>query len=266
MTYDAREKSRYSGRPVECYRFTQGVNQYLYTSADQPITLASGTYNPEIISRTPLDQSAEQSAGNSQVSLPRDNAVAKLFIAYLPISPVALTIFRVHFADGEVKTIFTGKITTSLFQGAQATLTAAPISAVFKKQIPGTVYQSQCNHALYSPGCTVDKNSFKVAGVITVVSGADVQAAAFASKPDGWFNNGWLERSNGDVRFIMNHVGSTLSLMSVFPGLAASETLKAYAGCQRTEAICASKFSNLVNFLGFTRIPTKNPYGNNGVV
>ena len=42
MTYDAREKSRYLGQPVEGFRFAQGSNLWLYTSADRTITLPAG--------------------------------------------------------------------------------------------------------------------------------------------------------------------------------------------------------------------------------
>ena len=42
MTYDAREKSRYLGQPVEGYRFAQGSNSWFFTSADRAITLPAG--------------------------------------------------------------------------------------------------------------------------------------------------------------------------------------------------------------------------------
>jgi uncharacterized phage protein (TIGR02218 family) len=260
MTYAARETSKYSGQPIELYRFAQGVNLWLYTSGDVTYTKASEIYVPEVISRNEIDQNNEDGAGSIEITVPRDNAVAALWISYLPVTPVGVTIYRLHRGDSEIVTTFVGKVATVRFEDSEATITAMPISEALRRQIPAELYQRPCNHALYSAGCGVNKTAFRVTGTISSVSGATIKSPAFATKPDGWFTTGFVERSDGDIRFVMSHVGDTITLMNPFPSLAAGESMNAYAGCDRTEAMCTSKFSNLPNHLGYARIPTKSPF------
>lgn len=166
----------------------------------------------------------------------------------------------------EVIIEFVGEITGWSFEGSQVALTCAPISQGLGRLIPMLRYQSQCNWALFSPGCTLDPDDFKVTATLDTVDGVTLTDTTFAGKPDGWFTNGWVQRSNGERRFIVNHAGDTLTLMNRFPtDLVAGETVDAFAGCQRTEAECATKFNNLANHLGFARIPSRNPHGGGSI-
>ena len=81
MTYDASEKSRYTGQPVECYRFTQGGNIWRVTSADRDITLPVGVFEPLAVTRGEFDFSQEDSGETLEITVPRDHPVAALFIA-----------------------------------------------------------------------------------------------------------------------------------------------------------------------------------------
>jgi len=97
--------------------------------------------------------------------------------------------------------------------------------------------------------------------VVTSIDGADLVSNDFDAFADGWFNGGWVERANGDRRFVVSHVGDRVTLMSPFlSDLAVLDTVDAYPGCQGTEAVCTSKFNNLPNHLGFARVPGRNPH------
>ena len=260
MTYAARETSKYSGKPIELYRFAQGVTLWLYTSGDTTYTKGSEVYVPETISRNAIDQNNEDGAGSIDIVVPRDNDVARLWISYLPVTPVGVTIYRVHRGDTEIVTSFVGKVSTVRFEDSEATITAMPISEALRRQIPSSSYQRPCNHSLYDGGCGLNKTAFRVTGTLSSVSGVTIKSAAFATKPDGWFTTGFVERADGDIRFVMAHVGDTITLMNPFPALAAGESMNAYAGCDRSEGTCSTKFNNLPNHLGYARIPTKNPF------
>lgn len=263
MTYDAKETSRHEASPVELYRFTHGSTIYLYTSSDEQQTDGSEVYDPTVISRSEINQSQEDNAGNIEVSVPRDNAVAALFIPYMPSTPVGLRILRQHRLDIDEEFIvaFVGKVLSCRFESdpSAAVLTCGPISEVFRRTVPGVIYQPQCNHALYSPGCGIDKLAFKVTGTVSAISGDTVTSTAFGAFANGWFNNGWLQKGN-DVRWVIDHVGNVVTLMNPFQNLAVSDSVDAYPGCNRDEATCLSKFNNLANHFGFSRIPTKNPF------
>jgi hypothetical protein len=261
VTYDARETSRYSGQPVECYKFSRGGQAFRYTDSDKFITITDGTFEPTVISRGNIAQTQENASGSTEVTMPRNHEFVLQFIPYLPTTPIQLVIFRVHRSDGEVKVAFNGEVASSRFVGSEAILLCTPLSYRLTKRIPGTTYQSKCNHALYSPLCGVDKNSFKLAGPVTSLAGAAVQVTAFGSQPAQWLRNGWIERdSDHDRRFIIDHTGSTVTLDSPFTDLLVGQNVTAFAGCERTEAVCLAKFNRLAFHLGYARVPTRNPY------
>lgn len=260
MSYSAVETSRYSGAPKELYKFTCGVDKFCYTSGDGSETYNTDVYAPDTIERTQIDQSQEQQAGSIDVTIMRDNAVAALFIPYLPVNPVGLTIYRRHRSDPETVTIFVGKVVTAKFEGSQVVLSCAPASQILQKKIPVNVYQRQCNLALYSTRCGVNKALFSATGNVTAVSGYTVTVPGVNSHIDGWYAGGWIERSNGDMRFITGHAGNDITLQAAFLDLTVGELVTVYAGCDRSESTCSLKFGNLVNHLGFARIPTKNPF------
>lgn len=252
------------GFPTEFFKFVVGSTIYRYTSGDIAIALTTadvGTYMPTVVERDAIDYSQEDTAQNVTVRLLRSDPVAQMFIAYSPVAPVAVTIIRKHRSQTEEMVIFVGKVVAASFDGPEASLVCAPISEVFRRQVPGIIFQSQCNWALYGAGCGVAKASFKDSGTLAAVAGTTLTAAVFATRADGWFNNGWIELANGDRRFVINHVGGQVALQSAFPPtLVAGAAIDAYAGCDRSEATCAAKFNNLVRHLGFPRIPTRNPY------
>ena len=263
MTYDTREKSQYEGEPVECYRFTHGASTWLFTSADRAITLPAGTFEPDTISRGEQDHSQEDGAGTIEVVMPRTSPVAGLFIPYIPVLAVNLTVYRAH--RGEESTsiaLFVGRVSNCRFVGSEAIMLATPISQMLKRRLPRVESQHQCNWTLYGPGCEVLLANFSDPILVTTVTGSTVVSGDFTGRPDGWYNGGWLERSDGDKRFVVDHVGNTVTLMNPFIDLASLETVTAVAGCDRLEPTCETKFSNLDNHFGFARIPFLNPHTN----
>ncbi|HEY6108688.1 MAG TPA: phage BR0599 family protein [Gemmatimonadales bacterium] len=263
MTLDTREKQIYGGQPTEFYLFTQDATVWRYTSADRELLVGSDFYRPEILKRDQMDFSQEEGAATVEVRLPRENPVAQLGISYTPPTPVELLISRRHRGDSEVISWFNGQVTAWRFEGSEAILTCAPISQTLKRKVPSLVQQSQCNWTLYGTGCTVDRAAFKTTAVVDAITGATITASPeFGAQVDGWFTNGYVEiPTTKERRFIVDHVGNVLTLMSPFSSaLEVGMSVDAYAGCDRTEATCAAKFANLVNHLGFARIPHRNPF------
>ena len=265
MAYDTLEQSQRGGAPVELYRFTVGtLNTYTLTSADTDVVFTGETYVAEVVTRGEIAHSAEAASGHVNVELPRTSAVVNHFIAYSPEPPMGLTIYRKHRTDPESIVLFSGAVASVNFAASRVTLLCLPTAEALRRVVPRNRFQQQCNWDLYSGSCGVSKAGFATAAVVSSVSGLTVQATAFSSKANGWFNNGWLENVDGERRWVVSHVGSTITLNAPFIGLLVGDDLIGYAGCDRTEAVCLSKFNNIANHLGFARVPTKNPY-NTGV-
>jgi len=265
MSHDTLEKSRHSANPVECYRIQSGSTTWRYTSADQRVSISVAgdgvfAYVPEALSRGELSFSQEESSGVVEITVPRWNPVAKLFIPFTPPNPINLTIYRLHADDGSVIIAFRGSIVRASFSGSEAVLTCAPVAAALSRSIPRIACQARCSWALYSAGCTIDPEDFKDVGTVASVSGLDVTATVFGTQVDGWFTLGYLELSDGTRRRITAHVGNTATLQSPIIGLTAGTAFSAFAGCDLLETTCVTKFNNLVNHMGHKRLPTRNPY------
>jgi len=262
MTYDVREQSRQDGAPQECFRFALGASVFLYTSADDPVTILGDTYAPEPIRMSAPDFSQEDHAGTISVFVSRLNLVAQQFIAATPISPVTITIYRVHEGEEADSIVaFVGKVSGATFNGSEAELICSPMSAALKRNVPRLLVQKECPWATYGVGCGLDKNAFKDTGTLTNVDGYDLYADVFATRADGWFSYGWIETLNGIRRFIVAHVGNKVTLQTPFiPNISPGDTIYAFAGDDHLEATCRTKFNNIANFAGHSRVPIDNPY------
>jgi uncharacterized phage protein (TIGR02218 family) len=261
MTFDARERSQFGGKPIELFRFSIGSLVYFYTSADQAQTYLGDTYTTEPISRGAMSGAGgESEAGQLEVRVLRSNPIAAFFVPYSPELEMGLTIFRQHRGDSEVKPWWTGTVASGVFAGAECVLTCLPGFSALRRQCPRNNFSGPCVWELGSAQCGVTLSSFSTVAPVASFAGSVISGSLFSTRPNGYFNGGYVERANGERRSIVNHVGPQLTLLSPFTGLAVNEPLTAFAGCDRTEATCATKFANLDNHLGWARVPTRNPF------
>lgn len=270
MSYAYLETSASGAAPIELFRFDHGLETFTFTSHDIDHDYDGYHYSSIAISRDEVDQSQEDTAGSLSIKLPANEAVAQLFMAYLPIVPVGVRVYRMHEGSAEVVTVFAGTVSAASFEDASCTLTCEPLIGVLAKIVPTALYQPQCNHTLFSQsvtglwqatGCTLKKENFKHSGVIEGISGTALVCSAFAEKPDGYFTYGFLEHPvTGETRWVVSHTGNTVVLVHPYSGLAVGDLVYAYPGCDGAEMTCRAKFNNIVNFSGFTRMPTKNPF------
>lgn len=259
MSFAARETSTYGGAPYELYLFQAGPESWAYTSGDRAREHLGRTYLPLAIKRTAIEQNQESRSGEIQVVLPRTQDLAQRFIAYLPVAPVSLVIFRGHDGDPDVVVNFTGSVSSAEYTG-DCVLHVSTEAGLLRRRIPTQRFQNQCNWCVYSPnGCGVDKALFQVSATLTFVDGATIKGPAFASKPNGWFDAGYIEVGL-DRRMVLSHTGDTLVLISGIPGLSIGETVTAYAGCSRLTTDCGPMFNNMPRFRGFDKIPVRNPF------
>lgn len=260
MTYDARETSRYSGTPFELFWFVTGAQNWYLTGSDVSRHFGANVYTPESISATAINQNQELRSGSIVITIPRTHPIAALFVAYAPSAPLSVVIYRGHDGEAEdqIVTYFTGRVSTARF-AEHCELTCVPEQDALKRSVPIQKYQSQCNWVLFGAGCGVDKSSYAVSGTVSAASGDTVTVTGFNAKPDGWFRAGWLELGQ-QRRMILSHVGNVVTLITPMIGIQVGDAVVGYPGCMLDEATCTSKFSNLVNFFGFSRIPTRNPF------
>lgn len=265
MTFNIRERSTYGGEPFELYAWVLGTTFWRQTSGDTPRTYQGHLYTPAVLARSEVDQNGESASGNVTVTLALDNPVAQLFLPTPPSQPLGLIVVCNH--DGELDTeaacVFTGRVMSAKF-GEVCEFTCAPRQAIWKQPIPALSYQSQCPLRVFTARCGVNKEAWRVAATLSSVAGLTVTSPAFAAHADGHFKGGWID-AGGSLGMIVAHVGGVLTLQTPLPGLIVGSQVNAYPGCQGTEADCTTRYNNLVNHLGFQRIPTRQPFDSGGI-
>lgn len=127
--------------------------------------------------------------------------------------------------------------------------------------MPRHVYQAGCLHTLYGASCGLTKSSFDVS---STVSGTPtvLQFSSGLSQADGHFDLGIVRFTSGVnnnvQRVVRSHVqsGGVLRLVSPLPSApAAGDTFVVSPGCDKRQATCSGKFSNIARFRGYPYVP-----------
>lgn len=265
MTYDSRETSAAGGAPLELYRFSREHQAWRYTSADRELIVSSQSYQPRAISRSPIESTTDMRKSELRITAPRDLEVADLWRISPPTLPVTFVLQEFHEGDGEVITRWTGRILSVSFRGAQAQISLEPLYTAMRRPGLTRKFQRGCAHTLYEAGCNLNREAFRVDGTADGIGGAVVTCSAAASKPDGWFDGGYLayEIDTGifERRFIHAHVGPALTLTAYPAGMTLGMPLRLYPGCAHTSVVCDTKFGNILNYGGQPYFTQKNPFG-----
>lgn len=262
MSYATLESSVNSGQPIELYQFnTEGSYVYLTSNAVE-VVYAGNTYVPSSVTRDRIKQSTDAFKNDVALTFPRTNEFALGFITYAQDLITTLTIFRGHLGDNDYKTYWKGRVLGAEATNNEVRLICESIFTSLRRTGIRARYEYTCRHALYSQGCGVNKTSFDFSGNVDSISsdGSTLTISEAGLQVDGYFTGGYIT-VNGVSRFITEHTGSNLVLNSPFIDIAVGDSTVFYAGCDHTKATCNSKFSNVVNFGGWSYIPTKNPFG-----
>jgi uncharacterized phage protein (TIGR02218 family) len=266
MTYDATERSKDARRPIEIYLFARGAQTWRFTSADRAVVADTFTFSPRAISRTAIDASAELARAGLTLTVHRDFEIATMFRENPTTAPVTCMLQAYHEGDGEVATMWLGRVSGVSFQGVAATVKMEPVYTSIRRMGLRRAYQRQCPHVLYGTQCGANRELHRVDGtLLDAPDGVVVTVPEAATKPDGWAAGGTVEYvTPGGVperRFILNHVSTELTLSALPHELHAGMDVKIYAGCEHTIEVCDTKFSNAVRYGGMPYFTKKNPFG-----
>jgi uncharacterized phage protein (TIGR02218 family) len=275
MTYDAFASSREQSRPIELFRFVQGGNTFEYTSAEDSLTVASITYDPEIIRRGRIAQSPRDRNSTLEIRVPITNTFARRYRASVPGARASITIQRVQrldFPTPQAITIFTGYVGSVAFENEmkEAVIACKPIESASSRPVPRFSYQSLCNHVLFDNACKVDDTDprWRLTQTVSAQTGATLTVPGAGAFGADWWVGGFLEINGGDdARLIVGQSGDDLQLLLPFPSSSVGQSVTVFAGCDHTITTCDTKFdttedtlSNVINYGGFAFVPTRNPY------
>lgn len=269
MTYAARETSQQDGRPNELYEFERLGQFWRYTSSDRSVS-DSGTFQPEAISRTPIESTQELARAPITIKVRRDLPVIDDYRMQPPQRAIHINIRQRHDGDSGgslTVVVYTGRVVAVTWAGSEAEIHCEPTIMGLERLGLRRFWQRQCPHVLYGTECGLDKTAHRVVGPIDVINGNTVEISEAALQPDGWYAGGFIERELPssiafENRFIVSHTGVVLTLNApLYSGFSVGQNHQIYKGCDHTAATCDSKFGNLANYGGFEYMVTKNPFG-----
>lgn len=134
-------------------------------------------------------------------------------------------------------------------------------------QSVGKVYQAACHRTFGDAGCTKSLASLTVSGTITSVTSSSVFRDSARTEAADWFGAGTIQFTTGnnaglkplEIKAYAADGTITLFETTYYPPLVNDE-FDLIPGCRKRESDCRDKWGNIINFFGFTRIPTASTY------
>lgn len=159
--------------------------------------------------------------------------------------------------------VFVGRVAEVDAGRTMATFTINSHLELLNQNMPRSLYQSSCRYTLFDGGCTLLKASFSVSGTISTGSTGTLLNATGLSNVTGYFDLGSISFTSGvnegfarTVKAYVHGSPSTINLTNPFGTPPSSgDTFTIYPGCDKTQATCQNKFSNLLNFGGMPFVP-----------
>jgi len=252
-------------------------NPELWTNFDAPITAPEGTFQPAQIlhqqlrlSLKPQDEKCTFSIAHVPGSLMADWILNRLF------KRVFLTLWECDpdhiIARGDP--IFVGQISNVIPNGVKLDVEASLFGAPLNRLIPGWLYQTRCNVAVFSPLCGLNEAAFSSSGTSAPADlSADRQTLTIhgvtgwsgPTYPDNLFamgivRTGTLRKYQSSTIVSSTMTGGNLVLkMSrpLWPDLinGAGQAVTIVPGCDGQMSTCVNTFNNYINFRGEPFIP-----------
>jgi hypothetical protein len=262
MSYIGVEESTQSGSPAELYEFTQGLQHWYLTDQESPITTGGKTYYPSTIGRDGVKLTSDILKDSLQVSLPISDTFAKQFLGYPPDIPTLMKIMTYHQEDPlqEVVVLWVGRLMGSKTSKNTVTLDFESNFTAIKRAGLRAAFEYNCRHTLYQKGCEINRELYRHSAEILTMDGLRVEVPGAGLHPDGYYSGGMLMGLSGALRFIVAHTGNYVTINRPIEGLAATQPVSIYPGCDHLISTCVNKFDNLPHFGGFPYIPGRNPF------
>lgn len=266
MTYATLDTSTDAGAPYELFEFTEAVRAWRYTTGPGAVTWGGQQWLPRPIVREAINRDSGSIGDPLRITLPDNDPLALELLAGMTMHQVAVRVRQVHRGDpdAEARIMFSGLVSGVSFQGASAVISCASRYAmVSKRRIAPTTYQAGCNLTWGSSRCGINAELYRVDSTATASDqvGRVLTVAALSGYAVGHFNGGQVV-FGGTRRFVEKHAaGGALTLSYPLGGLtSAPAAVAVYPDCKKTESDCISRYNNLPNYLGWTRLPSVNPY------
>ncbi len=268
-TFDDLQKSEYSGRKLEFYKFSNNDHDFRYTSSTEEIEYLSAIYTPLEIVRRNITQTTNLDRGDLILTLPKTADLVREY-KRTPPSPYWLTLYAVHFGETETKQLWQGRIFDVSQKGNLAEIRLESIITAQNRMGLQREFQVLCNNFLGDGiGCPVNLALRARPATVTAISADTITVSGLEAYIDEWFEGGFVELADGDRRDVVRSRQSTgiLTLTRGFSNqsLAVGDPVIVYDGCKhRHLEDCVGKFGDETNngeaFGGYPYPGGRNPF------
>jgi len=266
MSYAAKETSVQDAQPVLLFAFRQDAQAWYYCTGALPIVYDGHAYAPAPLLPGDIASTGDVPRDTLEIKLSKDNAFAAAFLMYLPDDVTTVTVLRTHYDDAEVRFAWKGRILSFTLSDGVVTFACESVFSSQRRLGLRQTYQRLCRHVLGGPGCNVTIATYSAEHTVISIDGAKV---TFSAALDADYLGGTLLAPDGTRRMIID-VGAdyvvlmrpSKALVDALAATPAGVAVTLYQGCDRSTAMCASRFNNIGNFGGFPGIPWINPMTN----
>lgn len=155
--------------------------------------------------------------------------------------------------------LFWGRAGSPVASRSTITLTVNSAMVLLQAQMPINVYQPGCLHALFDAGCELSQGTFTVTGTAhtgttasSIVTGLSF-AATYYDLGQVVFTSG---ANAGLSRSVRSSASGAVIPIVAFPFTpAVGDAFSLIPGCDKKQATCDTKFSNLLHFRGYPFVP-----------
>lgn len=249
MSFNAKEISTRDGKPLEMIEFIiDGSTTYRYTNAVETIQFNGNDFTPAFIVRSSISESQEIENSNLTVTVDRDSPIVDLFATNNVANKIVVKLWRFHYGDSEVVSYWYGIVSSVTRSNTTADITCDSPERELEVTSLRQQFQPTCRKFLGDGRCPVDLEQVKTIGNVTAKNDlqATITIAEVDNQPDGYFKFGYV-KINNDYRFIVNHVGSVLTLLNKFGFNPVGMSATAYPGCNYLPSDCSGKFGSFTN-------------------
>ena len=285
MSYLAREASLHDGDAIELIEIRASEAVWRYCNRSTDFEWSGQIWEATPIRRSEIVHSSEITKAGISLYFPRGHEFAQNYFNAGADVVHTVTIWRGHLGepDEEFQVYWKGRITAPKPERDQIVIECESIFTTMRRTGVRARFQRACRHTVYSRGCGLARESWRVLTQCTAADGLQLTVPGAASFADGYFAGGMLQTPDGVWRYIGTHQGAGIGLWRPVPDLveALANTgygrnfgrfyggpvlVELYPGCPGDIDTCHNRFDNRDQYGGFIGIPRKNPMGGSSIV
>lgn len=251
-----------------CWRLTRKDGVVMgFTDHDRDLSFGGVTYLAASgLTATQAETSLGLSAGSGEVAgALQSEGIAERDLANGLYDGASIEIWLVDWSHVEDRLLVDAATIGEVTRGEFSFRAELRSLAHLLDQQRGASFQRGCSADLGDARCGVDLSgaAYRASGVALGAAGGGIVASLSGAFGDDFFSGGRLTITSGAAAGarvgVKSHrldgADARLSLWTPLAGVAAGDRFEIVAGCDKTAASCAAKFSNIVNFRGFPHMP-----------